>query len=534
MKKMMIVVLSVAGLSVLADPAPGVKIALELKTGSDNPRNSEGAFMPLKDGRIMFAYSRYYGDSSHDHATADIAARYSSDKGETWTDKDEIIVKNHGGMNVMSVSLLRLQSGEIALFYLLKNSTKDCRPVMRRSFDEGKTWTESTMCITDEVGYYVLNNDRVIQLKDGRLIFAVSRHGFDANDKFDNMGVVMTYSSDDNGMTWRRRKSVLSVVAPSGKKYAAQEPGVVELKDGSVLLWIRTNADSQFMSRSTDRGETWSAPQPSWLRSPLSPASIKRLPTGDLLAVWNDHESRPAMKTHHPDQHKWANGWRSPLAAALSSDDGQTWHGSKMIEDDPEGWFCYIAIQPLDDGTVLLGYCAYSNLGHSRIVKVPISWFYGVPGMVRGAIADSAKYEALHPRFGKAFAFLREHDLSKLPLGRNEIDGDDVYANVMDVTLGAWDPDAKLEIHRKYFDIHVPVTGDEVDGFAYDTEHAKAADFNVAADYVLFRNTQMSKMSVKKGEFVIFYPNIGAHAPNKTDSAPHKHRKIVVKVKAQE
>ena len=359
-----------------AAPAPGVRAVLELPPGTDNPRNSEGAFLPLKDGRILFAYSRYYGTSSDDHATADIAARYSSDKGATWTDKDEIIVKNHGGMNVMSVSLLRLQSGEIALFYLLKNSTSDCRPVMRRSFDEGKTWSEPTPCITDEVGYYVLNNDRVIQLKDGRLLFAVSLHGFDGG-KFDNKGVVMTYFSDDNGHTWRRGKSILSVIAPSGRKYAAQEPGVVELKDGSVLLWIRTNADCQFMSRSADRGETWSSPQPSWLRSPLSPASIKRLPTGDLLAVWNDHEARPEMRTHHADKHKWANGWRSPLAAALSNDEGQTWHGAKMVEDDPEGWFCYIAIQPVDDGTMLLGYCAYSELGHTRLVKVPVDWFYG-------------------------------------------------------------------------------------------------------------------------------------------------------------
>jgi YhcH/YjgK/YiaL family protein len=167
------------------------------------------------------------------------------------------------------------------------------------------------------------------------------------------------------------------------------------------------------------------------------------------------------------------------------------------------------------------------------------SLFYGTNhpiGMVRGAIADSAKYEALHPRFGKAFAFLREHDLSKLPLGRNEIDGDNVYANVMDVTLGTWDENAKLEVHRKYFDIHVPISGDEVDGFIYDEENTKAnaATFNVEKDYVLFQNPKMTKVSVKKGEFVIFYPNIGAHAPNKTDSAPHKHRKIVVKVKAQE
>ena len=81
-------------LTALAVPAPGVHIGLELPPGPNNPRNSEGAFMPLKDGRIMFAYSRYYGKSSSDHATADIAARYSSDKGRTWTTNDEIIVKN--------------------------------------------------------------------------------------------------------------------------------------------------------------------------------------------------------------------------------------------------------------------------------------------------------------------------------------------------------------------------------------------------------------------------------------------------------
>ena len=262
-----------------AAAAAAPRVVLELPPGPDNPRNSEGTFATLRDGRVMFAYSRYYGNSAHDNATANIAARYSSDKGATWTDKDEIIVKNHGGMNVMSVSLLRLQSGEIALFYLLKNSTSDCRPVLRRSFDEGKTWSEPTMCITDEVGYYVLNNDRVIQLKDGRLLFAVSRHSF-PDGKFDGKGVVTTYSSDDNGATWRRGKSMLKVVSPSGRQYAAQEPGVVELKEGNILLWIRTNAGCQFMSRSSDRGETWSVPQPSWLRAPCSPASIKRSANG--------------------------------------------------------------------------------------------------------------------------------------------------------------------------------------------------------------------------------------------------------------
>ena len=49
----------------------------------------------------------------------------------------------------------------------------------------------------------------------------------------------------------------------------------------------------------------------------------------------------------------------------------------RVLEDDPAGHFCYIAIHPLDDGTVLLGYCAYRGLGHTRLVKVPTDWLYG-------------------------------------------------------------------------------------------------------------------------------------------------------------
>ena len=371
MKKSILSFVFACGLAAaFADPAPGVRIALELPPGPDNPRNSEGAFLPLKDGRILYIYSRYYGNSSSDNATADLAARYSSDGGATWTAQDEIAVKNHGGMNVMSVSLLRLQSGEIALFYLLKNSTSDCRPLMRRSFDEGKTWSDPVCCIPDSVGYYVLNNDRVIQLKDGRILFAVSQHSF-PEGKFDNKGVVTTYSSDDNGVTWRRGKSMLKIVSPSGQQYAAQEPGVVELKDGRILLWIRSGAGCQFMSRSADRGETWSAPQPSWLRSPVSPATIKRLPsTGDLLVVWNNHEGRFDLKNND----KGWDGKRTPLATAISHDDGETWEGMRVLEDDPAGHFCYIAVYPLDDGTVLLGYCAYRGLRHTRLVKVPTDW----------------------------------------------------------------------------------------------------------------------------------------------------------------
>ena len=52
-----------------------------------------------------------------------------------------MVVPNEGKMNTMSVSLLRLESGRIALFYLRKNSLSDCRLYMRTSSDEAKTWS---------------------------------------------------------------------------------------------------------------------------------------------------------------------------------------------------------------------------------------------------------------------------------------------------------------------------------------------------------------------------------------------------------
>jgi len=99
------------------------EITLSLDPGPDNPRNSEGDFVTLKDTRILFIYSHYTGTSTSDHAPAYLAGRTSSDGGKTWTPKDEVIVEQEGTMNVMSVSLLRLKNGEIALFYLKKNQS---------------------------------------------------------------------------------------------------------------------------------------------------------------------------------------------------------------------------------------------------------------------------------------------------------------------------------------------------------------------------------------------------------------------------
>lgn len=337
------------------------------------PRNSEGAFITLNDGTILFAYSQFYGGSS-DHSKARIVSIISKDDGLTWSEKSEILVENVGDFNVMSVSFLRLQSGKIALFYLIKNSLHDLKPVVTLSSDEGKTWTEPVLMI-DAVGYFVMNNDRVIQLKNGRLIAPVAFHRpiyRNGEMSADWRGITMWYLSDDEGKTWYESDLWWALPVPDNNT-GCQEPGVVELEDGTVFSWVRTNTGTQYGFRSFDQGKTFSPPEPTSMVSPVSPASIKRIPgSSDLLAVYNDHSGRFPFTPKH----------RNPLVVAVSKDGGVSWPKAKEIESDPDGHYCYTAIHFVRDA-VLLSYCAgfYSNpdmgpLKPLRIRRIELDWIY--------------------------------------------------------------------------------------------------------------------------------------------------------------
>ena len=341
------------------------QVALQLNPRENNPRNSEGDFITLKDGRILFIYSHYTGISASDHAPAHLAVRFSDDGGKTWTQEDKLIIANEGNMNVMSVSLLRLQNGNIALFYLRKNSEQDCIPLVRISTDEARTWSDPVACITDKKGYFVLNNNRVIQLQSGRLLMAVALHAVPGG-KWQNKATLYSYYSDDNGMSWKHSKQV-----PDSTAIITQEPGVVELKDGSLMMFIRASGGLQQLSRSKDRGETWSHIEPANIKSPLSPASIERIPaSGDLLLVWNNNDgSDPSIKNK-----------RTPLTIAISKDEGKTWQNIKTIEGDPDGWYCYTAIH-FYKKHILLAYCAGSqskktHLSVTRISRISLHNLY--------------------------------------------------------------------------------------------------------------------------------------------------------------
>lgn len=347
----------------------GPQAVLRLPPRPGNPRNSEGDFIRLRDGTIQFIYTHFDGEQGRDDSPAHLAGRRSTDNGRTWSDVDEVVMPLPGGINIMSVSLLRLQSGGVAMLYLHKRAPGVCVPCITFSDDETESWSLPASIATDSQAYHVVNNNRMIQLQDGRIVVPVAQPRF-ANGAFTpcQSGCLL---SDDEGKSWHWGRTMLP--APIGSTTGLQEPVVVELKDSRLMMLCRTDLGCQYRSWSSDRGETWTLAEPTDITSPISPASVARVPsTNDLLMIWNDHRSIDESR----------RGKRTPMSAAISRDEGLTWSPSKTLFEDPRGWYCYTAIEFVENA-LLLGHCAgtrtevkFTGLDTTQITRLDVSWLY--------------------------------------------------------------------------------------------------------------------------------------------------------------
>jgi Neuraminidase (sialidase) len=228
----------------------------------------------------------------------------------------------------------------------------------RFSSDEGKTWSGDAL-VTPRPAYQAINNARIIQLSRGRLVApaAVCRGETWQKDYF---FYDVAYYSDDNGRTWSGGHQDLTV---PGCSFGADEPAVVELRDGRVMMLIRTDTGKVWRSFSADGGATWSPPKSTELSSPSSPATIRRIPsTGDLLLVWNDASPTPANKGEP----------RNPLTTAISSDEGKTWRHVKKLEDSSGGDYCYTSVTFAGERAVL----SYYERGALKVCVADVKWFY--------------------------------------------------------------------------------------------------------------------------------------------------------------
>ena len=154
-----------------------------------------------------------------------------------------------------------------------------------------------------------------------------------------------------------------------------------------------------------------------------------------------------------------------------------------------------------------------------------------LPVFFTGKIADSARYEGYHPRFARAFEFMRRPDLASLKPGRYEIDGDNMWAMIQEAKLTPFGDVQRAEVHGRYIDIQAPLDGPETIGLLALTPKERAAlDFDEAKDYALF-DRKTRAYTFQPGDFGVFVPPYGAHAPCKSLDGATRVKKLVIKVR---
>ena len=145
------------------------------------------------------------------------------------------------------------------------------------------------------------------------------------------------------------------------------------------------------------------------------------------------------------------------------------------------------------------------------------------------ALGNIGEYAGLGANFAKACEFVAKGDFGSLKPGRNDIDGDNVFVNCVDAQYVA-QADRPNEIHRRYFDVHIPLEADERIGLGALDPSVKF-DFDEASDGGV-PVQPLDWFTVKRGEFAICWPKTCPHAPAVTTDVPKKSRKLIVKVLA--
>jgi hypothetical protein len=152
---------------------------------------------------------------------------------------------------------------------------------------------------------------------------------------------ITVWASTDSGTTW----SVRSLM--SGNGYRVTEPMAVQLADGKLMLMTRIEkVDGVLMGGgigyaiSEDNGKTWSDYQADLqkpLRGPSSRFALVKLQSGNLLFVNNGSETG-----------------RTKMTAYLSTDNGQSWQYSCLLDERTE--VSYPCVAQDKDGNIYVTY----------------------------------------------------------------------------------------------------------------------------------------------------------------------------------
>ena len=301
----------------------------------------DSSFVQLADGRILHSAGGRF-------ITSD-------DGGLTWSDEFTRTDGNGDPVGAHGTSLVKLSAKGIGLTGMRKDpdaptpeeSARSGHLVFWRSADGGKTWEPPVRVTPPGLPSYAYQ-DVLLRTASGRLVLPVyiaigqnsgpddrtppacgklvnnqwvstAAHFFDPR-----FSAVYVCYSDDDGRTWQRnRDGELMIISDWNTTFSyVNEPTVAEVEPGRLLMFMRTGLGRIFQAWSSDGGETWTRPQPTSLAASPAPAQIRSLPTGHLLAVWNQEGEEEVKQGYN----------RTRISAAISRNGGSVWEFFQNVE----------------------------------------------------------------------------------------------------------------------------------------------------------------------------------------------------------
>ena len=117
---------------------------------------------------------------------------------------------------------------------------------------------------------------------------------------------------------------------------------------------------------------------------------------------------------------------------------------------------------------------------------------------------DMERYLGMSDTLDTAIRYLVSADLTKLAMGRNEVDGDNVFINRFDYTTMP-EEQASWEGHKYYADIHVVLEGEERIGVT-DAASLTAGAYDEAGDFIPYEGPVDAWVTMRPGDILIVYP----------------------------
>jgi predicted neuraminidase len=172
--------------------------------------------------------------------------------------------------------------------------------------------------------------------------------------------------STDRGKTWTAGGDMYAEIPKTSPHATAglDEPATVVLQDGKLMSLMRTSGTKLFQAWSGDGGLTWDTPRESSLTAHNSPAALWKIDgSSEVLVTWNNSPTG-----------------RTPLAAALSSDNGRSWSEPKVIVDTHGPYqVSYPSAVQAKDGTIIVVWQQVLPQGgrEIRMARFDRSWLLG-------------------------------------------------------------------------------------------------------------------------------------------------------------